>query len=206
MTLIAYGNSVPEWALLGLYLHDLLLKFNTCTIYGRKRLCCWQLAWKHKSPVLSPVPDILAQSCWGTLLTSTVQHMEVTDRDGHSQQPVQLHGTQNATSHWNLSLLTRPRKREEQAFAVCLTMQKALNETIKKSWEAFSVKIMPLLQCDCFYELHGTFDSQKHLSRGKGPNWSGKRNKWECLNLSSVSIPNCQGRKGGLSSTVLGSG
>lgn len=67
MMLIAYGNSVPEWALLGLYLHDLLLKFNTCAIYGRKRLCCWQLAWKHKSLVLSPAtrypgPELLRDS------------------------------------------------------------------------------------------------------------------------------------------------
>lgn len=115
---------------------------------------------------------------------------------GHSQQPVQLHRTQNATSHRNLSLLTRPRRREEQfAFAVCLTTQEALDEAIKKLrslfWENDAIAAMWLL-----YELHGTFDSKKHLSRGKGLDWSGNRNKWECWNHSSHLYSKLPGEEG----------
>ena len=108
---------------------------------------------------------------------------------------VWLHGTQNATSHWNLPLLMRPRSRGVSCLSCVPQHARSPTWGNKESREAFSVEMMMLLHCDWFCKLHGTFDTKKHLNRGKGLHRSGKRNRWECLNHSSILILNCQGRK-----------
>lgn len=153
--------------------------------HGNLEAQCWTL-----------IPDILAQSCWGTLLTG--------QRLWQSEPAA---GATSCDSKCNLTskpFSSHKAKEGRGTISLCCVSHHArsIKWGNKKSWEAFSVKMKPFLQRHCFYELHGTFDSKKHFSRGKGPDWSGKRN-WECLNLSSIFILNCQGRKGGLSNTVL---
>lgn len=154
------------------------------------------------------LPDILHQGCWWALLTSCVQHMEATTHNVTVtvSRQVQLHGTQNTTSHWNLPPLMRPRRRGVNCLCCVSQHARSLAWGNKKSWEAFSsVKMMTLLQRDQFCKLHGSFDVRKHFSRGKDLNRSDKTNRGEYLNHSSILILNCWGEKGELSRTVLGS-
>lgn len=134
-------------------------------------------------------------------MSSTAQKNVMVTASGQ----VWLHGTQNATSHWNLLLLMKPRRRGVNCLCCVPQHTRSLTWNNKKSQETFSsVKMMTSVQCDWFCKLHGTFDARKHLSRGKSLNRSDKRNRWEYLNHSSTLILNCRG-KGGLSSTTLGS-